>query len=102
VRAIQKACAELGSFQLTNHRLVTECHCLGCLGGAFWSRPAELIVGYGDETVKRNADETLKQVAISANPVNHPHMLIPMIKIDFPEALAPFYQWRAMDEKEEY
>lgn len=49
VVAIRKACAALGSFQLTGCEIYTSClPCPMCLGAIYWARPTRVFYGCSD------------------------------------------------------
>lgn len=101
VDAIRKACAALGSFQLTDCDLYTSCEpCPMCLGAIYWARPRRVFygntkqdaaaVGFDDQFIYEEIDKPLEA------------RQIPMVELLREEAAAGFAAWRQHDEKTAY
>ena len=101
VDAIRKACAALGTFQLTGCDLYTSCEpCPMCLGAIYWARPARVFfgntkadaaaVGFDDQFIYQEMEKPLDQ------------RLIPMQPLLRDEALAGFRAWAAHETRTAY
>lgn len=101
VVAIRKACAQLGTYQLTGCDVYTSCEpCPMCLGAIYWARPARVIYANTkkdaaaiqfddqfiyDEIEKADADRSIQFI-------HHP----------LPAAIAVFNDWQQWDGKVDY
>ena len=101
VDAIRKACAALGSHQLTGCDLYTSCEpCPMCLGAIYWARPAHVF--YGNTKADAAAagfddhfiyDEIAKPLSVRS---------IPMQQLLPAEAIAGFRAWARHEARKEY
>jgi tRNA(Arg) A34 adenosine deaminase TadA len=93
VVAIRRACAALGTFQLTGCELYTSCEpCPMCLGAIYWSRPAAIYYSatHKDAAAAGFDDSFIYQQ--TRLPADQRH--IPMLRM-LPElAGQPFDAWR--------
>jgi tRNA(Arg) A34 adenosine deaminase TadA len=98
VVAIRRACAALGTFQLTGCELYTSCEpCPMCLGAIYWARPSAIYfgathvdaadAGFDDSFIYQ---QTRMKVAERAIPTN---------QLLDGEAKYPFEVWRTQEEK---
>ncbi|RTQ52250.1 nucleoside deaminase [Hymenobacter gummosus] len=101
VDAIRKACAELGTFQLTDCDLYTSCEpCPMCLGAIYWARPRRVFygntkqdaaaIGFDDQFIYDEIEKPL------------PDRGIPMTQLLAEEAIAGFRAWQSQEGKTEY
>ena len=101
VDAIRKACAALGTFQLTGCDLYTSCEpCPMCLGAIYWARPARVFygntradaaaVGFDDEFIYDELDRPMSA------------RQLPLTQLLRDEALAGFRAWEQHAGKMEY
>ena len=101
VDAIRKACAALGTFQLTDCDLYTSCEpCPMCLGAIYWARPRRVFygntkedaaaIGFDDQFIYEELDKPLGQ--------RH----LPMQPMLRDEALAGFRAWEQHEARTDY
>jgi tRNA(Arg) A34 adenosine deaminase TadA len=101
VVAIRRACAALGSFQLTGCEVYCSCEpCPMCFGALYWARPAKIFfantkqdaaaIGFDDAFI-------YAQLALPATA-----QTIPMMAIALPAAKAVFDAWAAKGNKHLY
>ncbi len=101
VNAIRKACAALGTFDLSGCELYTSCEpCPMCLAACYWAhidrvyyaadREDAAAAGFDDSDIYREA----------ALPVDARR--IPFVRIMEKEGLRPFMLWKSNDKKVEY
>jgi guanine deaminase len=93
VVAIRRACAALGTFQLTGCELYTSCEpCPMCLGAIYWSRPSVIYYcGTHKDAAEAGFDDSFiyQQTRL---PVEQRH--IPMRRLLPGDADRPFEAWR--------
>jgi guanine deaminase len=93
VVAIRRACAALGTFQLTGCELYTSCEpCPMCLGAIYWSRPSVIYYcGTHKDASEAGFDDSFiyRQTRL---PIAERH--IPMRRLLPAEARQPFEAWR--------
>lgn len=101
VDAIRKACAALGTFQLTDCDIYTSCEpCPMCLGAIYWARPRKVYfantrsdasaIGFDDKFIY----EELDKPAASRS--------IPMEPLLRDEALEAFRKWQQKTDRATY
>ncbi|RFP65590.1 nucleoside deaminase [Hymenobacter lapidiphilus] len=101
VDAIRKACAALGTFQLTDCDLYTSCEpCPMCLGAIYWARPRRVFygntkqdaaaIGFDDQFIYEELEKPLDQ--------RH----LPMQPMLRDEALAGFRAWEQHEARLNY
>ena len=93
VVAIRRACAALGTFQLTDCELYTSCEpCPMCLGAIYWARPAVIYYsGTHKDAAAAGFDDSFiyQQTRLS---VDERH--IPMRRLLAGDSGRPFDAWR--------
>lgn len=90
--AIRRACALLGTFQLTGCELYTSCEpCPMCLGAIYWSRPAAIYYSgtHKDAAAAGFDDSFIYQQTHLPAAERH----IPMRRLLAEEAAGPFEAW---------
>jgi len=101
VMAIRRACAKLGTFDLTGCEIYASCEpCPMCLGAIYWARFRTLYfantrqeaaaVGFDDEFIYREV------------PLDPPARSIPGITLRTPRSHVPFAEWAAKPDKIKY
>jgi guanine deaminase len=101
VDAIRKACAALGTHQLTDCELYTSCEpCPMCLGAIYWARPRKVYfgntkhdaaqAGFDDQFIYEELAIPLQQRAI------------PMEQLLRSEALTAFQEWQKKEDRMDY
>ena len=101
VDAIRKACAALGTHQLTDCELYTSCEpCPMCLGAIYWARPRKVYfgntkhdaaqAGFDDQFIYEELVIPLQQRAI------------PMEQLLRSEALTAFQEWQKKEDRMDY
>jgi guanine deaminase len=101
VDAIRKACAALGTHQLTDCELYTSCEpCPMCLGAIYWARPRKVYfgntkhdaaqAGFDDQFIYEELAIPLQQRAI------------PMEQLLRSEALTAFLEWQKKEDRMDY
>lgn len=101
VDAIRKACAALGTFQLTDCDLYTSCEpCPMCLGAIYWARPRRVFygntkqdaaaIGFDDQFIYEELEKPLDQ------------RRLPMQQLLRDESLAGFRAWEQHEARTDY
>ena len=101
VQAIRDACQRLGSFQLTDCEVYTNCEpCPMCLGAIYWARPKAVYyactkqdaarIGFDDQFI-------YEQIALP-----HTQRSIPMSQVTPDEYLKPFQAWESSTSRTDY
>jgi guanine deaminase len=101
VMAIRRACARLGTFDLTGCEIYASCEpCPMCLGAIYWARFRTLyfantrqeaaVIGFDDEFIYREV------------PLDPPARSIPGITLRTPQSHVPFAEWAAKPDKIKY
>jgi guanine deaminase len=101
VDAIRKACAALGTYQLSDCELYTSCEpCPMCLGAIYWARPKAVYfgntkedaaaIGFDDQFIYKEIEQPFDKRAI------------PMYPLLRDEALAGFRAWTAKPDRADY
>ncbi|SET99164.1 nucleoside deaminase [Hymenobacter actinosclerus] len=101
VDAIRKACAVLGTFQLTDCDLYTSCEpCPMCLGAIYWARPRRVFygntkedaaaIGFDDQFIYEELEKPLDQRRLPLQPLLRD------------EALAGFQAWEQHEARTDY
>lgn len=91
--AIRRACAELGSFQLTGCNLYATCEpCPMCLGAIYWARPARVFFAATRiDAAQAGFDDAFIYEQIVVPPSQRDIPFIPLLR---EEALICFEAWR--------
>ncbi|MGV3504271.1 MAG: nucleoside deaminase [Adhaeribacter sp.] len=101
VDAIRKACAALGTFQLSDCELYTSCEpCPMCLGAIYWARPK--VVYYGNTRQDAAAIGFDDQFIYDQIQLSFSERAIPMLPLLRQEALQVFKAWEEKPDKLEY
>ena len=101
VDAIRKACAVLGSFQLTDCELYTSCEpCPMCLGAIYWARPK--AVYYANSKQDAAAAGFDDQFIYDEIELDLPSRSIPMQQLLPEEAKIAFTQWTEKEGRLDY
>lgn len=101
VDAIRKACAALGTYQLSDCELYTSCEpCPMCLGAIYWARPK--VVYYGNTKEDAAAIGFDDQFIYQEIQLPFADRAIPMIPLLRQEALQVFKAWEEKPDKLEY
>lgn len=98
VVAIRRACAALGTFQLTGCELYTSCEpCPMCLGAIYWARPSAIYFGatHADAADAGFDDSFIYQ----QTRMKVGDRAIPTKQLLDGEAKYPFDVWRTQEEK---
>jgi tRNA(Arg) A34 adenosine deaminase TadA len=101
VMAIRRACAKLGTFDLSGCEIYASCEpCPMCLGAIYWARFRTLyfantrqeaaVIGFDDEFIYREV------------PLDPPARSIPGITLRTPQSHVPFAEWAAKPDKIKY
>lgn len=99
VVAIRDACANLSNYQLHGCEVYCSCEpCPMCFGALYWARPDRIFyantkkdaaaIGFDDHFI-------YEQLEIE----DYAKRKIPMIKIDLPEAISVFEEWKLLPDK---
>ncbi|MYZ49760.1 nucleoside deaminase [Propylenella binzhouense] len=101
VTAIRNACASLGTFSLEGCEIYTSCEpCPMCLAAIYWARIDRVYYANTREHAAAiGFDDALIYGEVS-KPIED--RLIPMVRIELPEAEAVFAEWKSMPEKRAY
>jgi tRNA(Arg) A34 adenosine deaminase TadA len=101
VVAIRKACAVLGSFQLTDCEIFCSCEpCPMCLGAIYWARPkAVYFANTKDDAAAIDFDDAFIYDEIG-RPVEERRLFTRQMMRD--EALDAFEKWQQSTKKTEY
>ncbi len=94
VVAIRGACRRLRTFQLTGCVVYASAEpCPMCLGAIYWARPKRVVYAATREDAARAGfDDAFLYGELARAPTRR---RIPFVRLDVPEALAPFRAWRA-------
>ena len=101
VVAIREACQELGSFSLEGCEIYSSCEpCPMCLAAIYWARLDKIYyantrldaaeIGFDDDHLYREISKKIEA------------RVLPMVRIDLPEARAVFRQWQDKPDKVMY
>ncbi|NVO85893.1 nucleoside deaminase [Hymenobacter terrestris] len=101
VDAIRKACASLGTFQLTDCDLYTSCEpCPMCLGAIYWARPRRVFYGNTKEDAAAIGFDDQFIYEELEKPLGQRHLpMQPMLR---DEALAGFRAWEQHEARTDY
>lgn len=101
VVAIRRACAALGSHQLTGCVIYASCEpCPMCLGAIYWARPAAVYYANSHrDAAAIGFDDAFIYRQIQRNPEDRS---IPFIRLDVPTAGQPFADWVARTDGARY
>lgn len=99
--AIRDACTRLRSFQLTGCEIYTSCEpCPMCMGAIYWARPEKVYyANTHQDAAAAGFDDSFIYEELTA-PVNN--RKIPMIRVEQPEALQVFKEWKEKEDKRVY
>ena len=101
VDAIRKACAALGTHQLTDCELYTSCEpCPMCLGAIYWARPRKVYFGNTKhDAAQAGFDDRFiyEELAIPLQ-----QRAIPMEQLLRSEALTAFQEWQKKEDRMDY
>lgn len=99
--AIRDACTRLQSFQLTGCEIYTSCEpCPMCMGAIYWARPDKVYyANTHQDAAAAGFDDSFIYEELTA-PVNN--RKIPMIRVEQPEALQVFKEWKEKGDKMVY
>ena len=94
VVAIRRACAAIGSNQLTGCVVYASCEpCPMCLGAIYWARPAAVYyANTQQEAAAIGFDDALIYREIERPPAER---TIPFVRMDVTSARQPFAEWAA-------
>ncbi len=99
--AIRRACAALGTFQLTGAEMYTSCEpCPMCLGAIFWARPAVVFYAAScQEAAAAGFDDALiyHQIALPGD-----QRVIPMVQVATPRSNHSFETWQHNQQRVDY
>ncbi len=101
VTAIRNACAKLGTYELVGCDIYTSCEpCPMCLGAIYWARIAHIYyansredaasIGFDDQFIY---EEMAKNIDCRS---------LPCLRIQMPEALLVFIDWKNKEDKMHY
>jgi len=101
VVAIRRACAKLGTFNLSDCDIYASCEpCPMCLGAIYWARPRRVFFGAtARDATAAGFDDAFIYEQISVDPALRE---IPFVSMMREEALACFREWRAKSDRVEY
>lgn len=101
VVAIRRACAKIGSFQLTAATVYSSCEpCPMCLGALYWARPAAVFFAASrDDAAAAGFDDSLIYQQLS-KPLDE--RSLPIRQLSLPEAEGPFARWVAEESRTRY
>ena len=101
VVAIREACRHLGVFSLAGCELYTSCEpCPMCLGAIYWARLDRIYYANTQEQAAAvGFDDSFIYREIAVPPESR---TIPMILHTYPEASAPFMEWKQAVTRIEY
>lgn len=101
VNAIRRACAVLGTFDLSGCELYTSCEpCPMCLAACYWAHISRVYYAAGrDDAAAAGFDDDMIYVEV-ANPLDE--RKLPFIQLLPEEGLRPFLLWRSNPDKVRY
>ena len=101
VNAIRRACAVLGTFDLSGCELYTSCEpCPMCLAACYWAHISRVYYAAGrDDAAAAGFDDDMIYVEV-AKPLDE--RKLPFIQLLPDEGLRPFLLWRANPDKVRY
>ena len=100
VDAIRKACAMLGTYQLTDCELYTSCEpCPMCLGAIYWASPKVVYFGNTKQDAARAGFDD--QFIYEQMSIPLPQRSIPMQQLLPQEAIIAFEEWQKRIDKME-
>jgi tRNA(Arg) A34 adenosine deaminase TadA len=99
--AIREACSKTTDFSLQGCEIYTSCEpCPMCLGAIYWARPDKVYyANTRDDAAAAGFDDAFiyEQLQVPAAARR-----IPMIAVDYPEAIRVFDSWREKPDKHPY
>jgi len=101
VVAIREACQILRTFQLAGCDLYSSCEpCPMCLGAIYWARPSRVFFAATHaQASEAGFDDSFIYRQIEMAPESR---IIPMLRVDDPDANAPFEAWLAKGDRRDY
>lgn len=101
VNAIRRACAVLGTFDLSGCELYTSCEpCPMCLAACYWAHISRVYYAAGrDDAAAAGFDDDMIYVEV-AKPLDE--RKLPFIQLLPDEGLRPFLLWRSNPDKVRY
>lgn len=101
VMAIREACANLGTFQLSDCEIYTSCEpCPMCFGAIYWARPQRVyFANTKDDAAAIDFDDSLIYKEIQ---LPHLEKKIPFIPLPIPEAVKVFHTWQEKGDRTLY
>ncbi len=101
VNAIRRACAVLGTFDLSGCELYTSCEpCPMCLAACYWAHISRVYYAAGrDDAAAAGFDDDMIYVEV-AKPLDE--RKLPFIQLLPEEGLRPFLLWRSNPDKVRY
>lgn len=101
VNAIRRACAVLGTFDLSGCELYTSCEpCPMCLAACYWAHISRVYYAAGrDDAAAAGFDDDMIYVEV-AKPLDE--RKLPFIQLFPEEGLRPFLLWRSNPDKVRY
>lgn len=101
VNAIRRACAVLGTFDLSGCELYTSCEpCPMCLAACYWAHISRVYYAAGrDDAAAAGFDDDMIYVEV-AKPLDE--RKLPFIQLLQEEGLRPFLLWRSNPDKVRY
>ena len=101
VNAIRRACAVLGTFDLSGCELYTSCEpCPMCLAACYWAHISRVYYAAGrDDAAAADFDDDMIYVEV-AKPLDE--RKLPFIQLLPEEGLRPFLLWRSNPDKVRY
>ena len=101
VNAIRRACAVLGTFDLSGCELYTSCEpCPMCLAACYWAHISRVYYAAGrDDAAAAGFDDDMIYVEV-AKPLDE--RKLPFIQLPPEEGLRPFLLWRSNPDKVRY
>jgi guanine deaminase len=101
VTAIRRACQALGTFSLQGCEIYTSCEpCPMCLAAIYWARLDRVTYANTREDAAAIGFDDAQIYGEVSKPVED--RVIPMIRLDLPEAHAVFAEWQAKPDKVRY
>jgi guanine deaminase len=101
VTAIRRACAEIGSFDLSGATLYSSCEpCPMCLASALWARvDAVYFAADRHDAASAGFDDAVFYDFFAADPADR---VMRVVHTRTPDAVAPFDAWRVLESRIEY
>jgi guanine deaminase len=99
--AIRNACTALKHFQLTGCEVYTSCEpCPMCLGAIYWARPLKVyFANTREDATMIGFDDSFIYDELS---LSIEHRTIQTIRLDIPDAIKVFEEWKRKTDKVDY